>query len=431
MANTYTINKTDFLQAVKSTENSLANLNVKQKALKMLDNMDLPHRKIEAWRHINLEQLFAQQYTTAPKQNISKATIDSLRIYSAAHLLVFVNGEFQHAFSDASHNQIIHGSMADPTNQKTDAFQKHFESTALHKKNIFTALNTAYSADGAFIYVPRSKALETEIHIMHIVTANIQNTLAQNRSLIILDNNAQAKITQSFHSLSLNTSLYNSATEIILGTDANLTFSTLQNEGNHAFFVNHTKVQQAKNSSFTANTITLNGEIVRNEIEVNQNAEHCQTQLNGLYLPKENQQVDNNLLVNHLRPNGNSDQLYRGIMDDSSHASFLGKVYIAPDAQHIDANQSNNNVLLTETARANSKPQLEIYADDVSCTHGSTTGQLDKEGIFYLQTRGISQQQARIMILNAFIHEVIDRITDQELHDYVAKVVTERLLPES
>ena len=222
-------------------------------------------------------------------------------------------------------------------------------------------------------------------------------------------------------------SFSNIATEIILKENAVVNFNIFQGQGDNSFHLNNTKIHQHSNSRFKCNTITLCGELVRNDLNIEHKGEGCETTLNGLYMPDKKQHFDNHVFVNHAKPHCVSNQMYRGVIDNKASAVFLGKVLVTPDAQKTDANQSNKNILLSDTAIVNSKPQLEIYADDVKCSHGSTTGQLDKEALFYMQARGISFEYARIMLLNAFASEVTKQLEIKPFRSFVDFLVEKRL----
>jgi len=205
-----------------------------------------------------------------------------------------------------------------------------------------------------------------------------------------------------------------------------LTIDKVQYESEQSFHISTEEVQQAKNSNFTINTFTLNGGIVRNNLHINVNGENCESHLNGAYLLKNKQHVDNHTIVDHKVANCESFELYKGVMDDSSTGVFNGKVFVRKDAQKINAFQSNGNVLLSDNATINSKPELEIYADDVKCSHGSTTGQLDEEAVFYLRARGLSEKSARQLMVSAFIGEVLEKVENQQVLDFIHKVLKDR-----
>jgi Fe-S cluster assembly protein SufD len=213
----------------------------------------------------------------------------------------------------------------------------------------------------------------------------------------------------------------------MVDSNAKLNFNIFQGEGDDAFQINHTRVIQHRDSCFSGHTLSFCGAIVRNDIQVEQIEEGCETYLNGLYLPDREQHFDNELFVHHAKAHGTSKQVYKGIIDHKASAVFMGKVLVDRDAQKTQASQSNRNVLLSKDAKVNSKPQLEIYADDVACSHGSTTGQIDKEALFYLQSRGIDRRQAEVLLLSAFVADVIESIEVDALRLFVNLLINKRL----
>ncbi len=245
--------------------------------------------------------------------------------------------------------------------------------------------------------------------------------------MIIANKFSQAKIINSYHSLSVNFTLTNIATEIFLEDSAHINYNIFQGEGVDASQFNNIKVIQQSNSNFSSNTTTLCGMLVRNDLNVEHKGSNCETDLNGLYLPDREQHFDNTVFVHHAKPHNTSNQLYKGIIDNKASAVFQGKVLVDKDAQKTLANQSNKNILLTKYAKINSKPQLEIYADDVACSHGSTTGQIDKEALFYLQSRGINRRRAETLLLSAFVKDVIDKIQIDSFKFYIQILVNNRL----
>jgi len=343
--------------------------------------------------------------------------------------LVFVNGFFIEEKSKISQNikGAYVGSIKGALNTHKEIIEEIYCKTDLQKQNFFTAINSAYAQNGAFIYIPDNVVLEKPIHIVNFVHGDNQKVFSQTRNLIIVGKNSQAKFVSSYHSLSEDFTLNNIATEIITGESSNVDYYIFEGEGNSASIINNTFVNQDANSNFKLNTSILCGSLVRNEIHIEHKGEHCTTDLQGIYLPDKEQHFDNFINIKHSQPNCYSNQLYKGIVDNKAKAIFLGKVYVARDAQKTDAVQSNKVLLLTDNAKSHSRPQLEIYADDVSCAHGSTTGQLDKEALFYMKTRGIPEVKAKTLLMTAFIGDVLDKIEISSYKDYVKYLVNRRL----
>jgi Fe-S cluster assembly protein SufD len=393
-------------------------------------SMDFPKRSEEKWRHTSINQILQHRFGMGKPMPLDKKTVDTFTIPGLdAYRLVFINGYFEPEFSNEFQNdgKIIVKSTARAKNENTGLFETYFEHTGIAEENFFTSLNTAYATNGSFVHIASGVELDKPIHIICFSDGQDSKTLSQYRNLFYLGKNSKAKIVMSFHSLTVNYTLTNVASEIVVDENASLNLNIFQGEGDDAFQMNHARVVQKQNSSFSAHTITLCGAIVRNDLQVEQMGEGCQTNLNGLYLPDREQHFDNKLFIRHSQPHGTSRQLYKGIIDHKASAVFLGKVLVERDAQKTQASQSNRNILMSRDAKVNSKPQLEIYADDVACSHGSTTGQIDKEALFYLQSRGINRRNAEVLLLSAYMADVIENIEVEPLKLYVNLLINKRL----
>ncbi len=423
------LTKQDLIQILNQNKNILSDSESQKSAQKSLEILDFPTKKTETWKHTNLNPLLKHQFLKTQKTDIDQKHVNNLTIHKLnSQKVVFVNGYYAADKSmQSSDNRIVVCSMSEAKEKHPELVAKYFNKSDAEKDNIFSALNVAYAETGFFIYIPKNIQTEQVIHVLNFTDGNNQKVLKQTHNLIIAEANAQVEIISSYHSLSTDYTLTNVITEIYTAQDASVNYNLFQGQGDDAFQVQNTKVRQEKGSRFSMNTTTLCGALVRNDITVNHIGEYCDTQLNGLYLPDKEQHFDNCILINHNKPNCESSQFYRGIIDNRAEAVFLVKVYVAKDAQKTNAEQSNKNVLLTDYAKAHSKPQLEIYADDVACAHGSTIGQLDKEAIFYLRTRGISEKNARALMLGAFIGDAVNKISLKPYRDFVNFLVNKRL----
>jgi Fe-S cluster assembly protein SufD len=293
------------------------------------------------------------------------------------------------------------------------------------ENEIFSALNTYYALDGVGIRISKNVQIQQSIQVVFITTG--ENTYTGNRNIIFCENFTKAHVIFNYVSLDSNTAFNNSITEIHLGTNANLTIDKIQQESDTNFDIISEFVNKGKDSTFTINTFTLDGGLVRNNLTIEVNGQNCETNLSGAYILKGKQNLDNHTVVDHKVANCQSNELYKGVIDDQATAVFNGKVFVRKDTQKINAFQSNGNVLLNDNATVNSKPELEIYADDVKCSHGSTTGQLDEEAVFYLRARGISEKGARSLMVSAFIGEVLQKIENKAVLEYVNTVIEEKL----
>lgn len=296
-----------------------------------------------------------------------------------------------------------------------------------YKNDAFTALNTAFASQGISIKIADDTIIEKPIIIYHLAEATEAEGYGQPRNLIVAGQNSQATILEIFQTSGTHQSFINSVSEILINEKANLDHYKIVNESGSSFHIGTTQVEQKGESQFNSYSFTLGGNLVRNNLNINLNGEHCETHMYGLYLPHGNDHVDNHTAVDHKIRNCFSNELYKGILSDNATGVFNGKIYVRPDAQKTNAFQSNKNILLSNDASMNTKPQLEIWADDVQCSHGATTGQLDHEQLFYLRSRGLSEARAKAMLLHAFASDVLDKVKVPAVRTYLDEIVQERL----
>ena len=410
-------------ELLNSTEINIINSNgfegvlnekLKSEALTILETIQFPTTRTEAWKYTRLGKISNKKFNVQ-KGDISD--ISKFQISKEATTIVFVNG-----FLDASlsSNEIQDGIEFKSITNSTIEFGKNLKL----ENEIFHSLNTAYSTDGVYIHIKANAILNKPLQVIHLLTG--EHCVANLRNVIICEKNAQAEVIQGFFTENAKESFTNVVTEIVVEENAHLTLNKIQYEDESCYQVATEQVDQHKNSTFTINTITLNGALVRNNLNIEVNGENCTTNLNGAYLLKGNQHVDNHTLVDHKVAHCESHELYKGVVNDKATAVFNGKVFVRKDAQKINAFQSNANVLLSDDSTVNSKPELEIYADDVKCSHGSTTGQLDEEAVFYLRARGLSEKSARKLMISAFINDVIEKIQNEEVKLFVIQLLQER-----
>jgi len=398
---TATLTAKDKIITFFENRNFKDNSSLRAEGKEVLKNLQVPDKKSEAWKYTNTNFLLKNDYSSA-KQISGKEDLSSL-VLSADHENYFVvNG---YLVNDPA-NKIIQNIISSDSHHISEI-----------SKNFFTALNAEKFTGGTMVNISDNKKSEKIIHIVHLAT---DNQFSNTRHHIRIGKNAGAEIILSFHSSGENT-FSNFVTEIECEENSSLTIHLLQQEGKNAAQYNHIYCLQKNNSRFSINTFTNGGEWVRNDLDIIVNGENCETHLNGLYLPKEKQYIDNHTFVDHKKPNCISNEMYKGVMSDESTGVFNGKVFVRPDAQKINAYQQNANILLSDNATINSKPELEIYADNVKCSHGSTTGQLDEEALFYLRSRGVGEENARKLLVHAFVNEVIERNSNEELRNYLYK----------
>ncbi len=388
---------------------------LKAQAKDVLENNPFPNTRVEAWKYTRLTKISKQSFTNAPG---TVSDLSKYKVLKDAPTLVFVNGHYSNELSTVSP---IEGVEFSPMSQ---ANVSDLGNQVILENEVFNALNTLYATDGANIRIVAGKNIEQTIQVLFI-QSGVQ-THSQIRNKIIAEKGSNAKVLLAFFSDNANACFTNVVTEIEVGENAHLDIDKLQLENETALQIASEYVTQGRDSHFDINTITLNGLLVRNGLNIAVDGQNCETHLNGMYLTKDKQHIDNHTIVDHLQPNCESFELYKGVMNDHSTGVFNGKVFVRKDAQKINAYQSNGNVLMSDNATINSKPELEIYADDVKCSHGSTTGQLDEEAIFYLRARGISEKNARQMMISAFVGDVMEKIKNEEVLSFVNGIMENR-----
>jgi len=419
--------KDKLIAEFESSKGSLfGDVKLREQALESFSKQGIPGRKSEEYKYVNMELALKGEYAFSSSQKISAKQIESAQFLKDAIVVVIENGKFNSAFSKI--NSLPKGlqvlNISDAVSN--EAFKNHFSKYADVNLDPFVALNTALSAGGVFIHVAKSAVVETPIHIIHITSVS-ENTILNARNLIVVEENAQATIVESYQVVDSTAKSFNNAlTEIIVEANANVDHYKIQDESEFGHLVSTTQSIQKKQSVFTTHTFTLSGLLVRNNLNMVLDDQFIESHLNGLYLTNGNQVVDNHTLVDHRKPNCNSNELYKGIIEDKSSATFNGKIYVRKDSQKTNAFQSNKNILLSDDGTINTKPQLEIYADDVKCSHGTSTGKLDEDKIFYLRARGLSEASAKKLLMHAFASEVVDTIKIDALREYVEAKISKR-----
>lgn len=414
------------LETIKSLDFNCENSHfseLRKAAEKEVEFLDLPNSKTEYWKYTRLGKI------TNNKFQLSKANIENIQPYLIsnldANILVLVNGFFIETLSKINNQEgITVTSLIQAKKNNTTIFETHFNTYSKNKNELFLALNNAYHTDGVFIHAKKNTIAKTPYHIINITTKD--NSLTQSRNLVVAEKGCNIKILESFINFEGKDNFINSASEFFIGENAHVEYNKLQDKSENNFCIATEQVYQEANSNFTINTITLNGALVRNNLNIEVDASNCETNLSGLYLVHNNDHVDNHTVVDHKKPHCNSNEVYKGVLDHNSTGVFNGKVFVRQDAQKTNAFQANNNILLSDEATVNSKPELEIYADDVKCSHGSTTGQIDDEAVFYLQSRGVSRKSALNLMINAFAKDTLEKISIQAFKEFVELKIEER-----
>lgn len=399
-------------------------------ALQTFDRLGLPTIKHEEWKYSNLSAMLKEAFEFDASSDLSADELDPLGIPNlAGNVLYFVNGTYRPDLSRiiSPESDVQIKALSEVIQTESETINTHFARYADFQDNALTALNTAFAGDGVFIRVPDGKTVTEPVILRFITDARTQNVAVQPRNLIVVGRNAEVKLAESYRTLGDNASLVNTVTEISIARDARIEYYKVQDETQRAYHIGTTQINQSDNSHFHGTTVTVSGGFVRNDLNIRLDGQHCEAFLNGLYLPDGREHVDNHTLVDHAQPNSYSNELYKGILNDNGTGVFNGKIFVRPDAQKTNAFQSCKNVVLSPGASMNTKPQLEIYADDVKCSHGTTTGKLNEEALFYLQSRGIPKEQARNLLMYAFAEEVISQIQIEPIREYLSAAVAAKL----
>jgi len=389
----------------------------REKAIARFNELGFPTTKLEEWKYTNVAPLARIPFEAAQfaRDTLTREQLKGLFLAEAAFAencsrLVFVNGRFSQELSSPDLcERIIATSLAEAIDSESTAVKAHLARYASYEGQAFVALNTAFIEDGAFIEIPSGVTIETPIHLL-FVSAATEPVASHPRSLIVVGDNSQVRIIETYVGLADDVYLTNAVTEIVAGENSVVEHYKLQDESLEAFHISTVQVHQARNSVVTSHSISFGGKLTRNDVKAVLDGEGAECTLNGLYVTGDTQHVDNHTVIDHAKPHGLSRELYKGILCDRSSAVFNGSIVVRKDSQKTDARQSNKNLLLSADATINSKPQLEINADDVKCTHGTSIGHPDEDSIYYLRSRGIGQREAQAVLTYGFANDVLNRM---------------------
>ena len=392
--------------------------------------LGFPTLSDEEWRFTNLEALRRGSFSIAGNgvSGVSRKSVDSYGFPGLECLrLVFVNGRFASSLSDTADvgEGILVKSLSEAVSEQGDLVKDHLARYADYEKDAFISLNTSYFEDGAFVYVPDGTVFEKPVHVLHVSTDEERPLFINPRNLIIVGQSSAAKVVEHYVSASQNVYFSNSVTEVVCGENANLEHYRLEFESRKAFNFSTLRVNQQKNSNITSHSILCGGAIVRNNVHPVLAGEGCNSDIYGLFMSEGRQHMDNFMRVEHASPHCDSRQFYNGVLDGRSKGVFHGRILVHEGAEKTDAKQTNRNLLLSDTAQIDTKPQLEIYNDDVKCTHGATIGQMDEEALFYLRSRGVPMRQAKIIMLRAFTGETLEHMFIDPVREALESVVME------
>lgn len=404
---------------------------IRTSAIKNFENKGFPTKKEEAWKYTSLNSILKNDFSVFPKieneiefKDVKKYFIHEIDTYK----VIFVDGIFSSFLSSTTHDGLdvclMSSALTKPKYKL--AIDEYFNKIA-SKDESLTTLNTAFASEGAYINIPKSKVVEKPIEIIYFSTGKENALLVQPRNLVIVGENAHVQIMERHQSLNENPVLTNSVTEIFAQKRAVVDYYKIQNDLQSANLIDNTYIAQKEQSHASVHTFSFGGNITRNNLNFYHQGEHIDSTLKGITIIGDKQHVDHYTLVQHATPNCESHQNYKNILTDSATGVFNGKIFVEKEAQKTNAFQQNNNILLSDKATINAKPQLEIFADDVKCSHGCTIGQLDESAMFYMQQRGIPKKEAKALLMYAFSNEVIESIKIPELKQRITKIIATKL----
>jgi Fe-S cluster assembly protein SufD len=413
----------------KHTGNDYINI-IRREAIAQFEKLGFPTTKDEEWKYTSLSTILKNEYKLFPKDNhsleykdIKSFLLDEIESYK----LVFIDGKFSNHLSKTTHDEgdicILSSSFNKTIYQSL--LENYFNKIA-PKNNSFIALNTAYTNEGSFIHIPKNTIVSKPIQIVYFSTKE-HNTFYNPRNLLVIEENSQVQIIESHYNLTHSQNINNVVTEISVAKNSTLDYFKLQNDNLTTSIIDNTHIYQQEKSTTNVFTFSFGGKITRNNLHFYHQGEYIESNLKGITLIDENQLVDHHTLVDHKFPNCNSNEQYKGLFLGYSKGVFNGKIFVHSEAQKTNAFQSNNNIILSENASVDTKPQLEIFADDVKCSHGCTVGELDDDALFYLQTRGIPKDEAKALLTYAFSSDILNSINIKALKDRISQLIAKKL----
>ncbi len=403
---------------------------IRSKAIATFEEKGFPTKKEEAWKYTSLKPILNKDYSIFPKseKTVEFKEVRQYFLYDIdTYKIVFIDGVYSSFLSETTHDGLdvclLSAAISKPKYKAV--IENYFNKIA--SEDSITSLNTAFAKEGAYINIPNNKEVDKPIEIINFSTGNEAAIMMQPRNLIIVGENAHVQIIERHQSLSSNAVFTNSVTEIFAEKRAFVDYYKIQNDRENASLIDNTSINQESDSNCNVHTFCLGGKLTRNNLNFYQNGEHCDSTLKGVTILNEKQHVDHNTLVQHISPNCESHQDYKGLYADSSTGVFNGKVVVEKEAQKINAYQQNNNILIDDNATVNAKPQLEIFADDVKCSHGCTIGQFDKNALFYLRSRGIGKKESEALLMYAFANTVLESVKIPELKRRINKLIANKI----
>ena len=405
--------------------------NERTEAIKIFEEKGFPTKKEEAWKYTSLNNLLKNDFSVFPKKetaldfkDIKKYFIHDIDSYK----IVFIDGVYSSHLSETTHEGVdICLMSAALTKPKYKLIIDNYFNKVAKRDDSLTSLNTAFSREGAYIYIPKGKIVSKPIQIIHFATGSESALMLQPRNLVVVGENSHVQIIERHQSLTDNPVLTNSVTEIFTNKRAIVDYYKIQNDKSTASLIDNTYISQQKNSHASVHTFSFGGNLIRNNLNFYHKDERIDSTLKGITIIGDKQHVDHYTLVHHAEPNCESHQDYKGIFADKSTGVFNGKIIVEKEAQKTNAFQQNNNILIDDKATINTKPQLEIFADDVKCSHGCTIGQLDEEAMFYLRSRGIPEKESKALLMYAFANNVLESVKIPEVTSRINQLIAMKL----
>ncbi len=402
---------------------------IRQEAFKVFEEKGFPTKRDEEYKYTNLKPILKHDFRIFNKSENAVDFKDVKPYFISdvdSYKLVFVDGVFSSWLSETTHENFDICTFSSMLNKYQDVANKYFNQ-AMPAGDAISSVNTAFAREGAFIRVKKSKTVDKPVQVLFLTTNHGYEIMNQPRNLVVVEENAEVTIVERHQSLSGKEVLTNSVTEIFAEENCRLHYYKIQNDAVNASLIDNTSVKQEKGSSVHLGTFTFGNKFVRNNLNIFLNGEHTDTFMDGITVIGDGQFVDHHTLADHKIPNCHTNQMYKGIYDGNAKGVFNGKVMVHPDAQKTNAFQQNNNILLTDKASIDTKPQLEIYADDVQCSHGCTIGQINEDALFYMQARGIPKKEAKALLLYAFASDGLRNVTIPELRKKLNKQIANKL----
>lgn len=405
---------------------------LRKEAIGVFAGKGFPHTKLEKWRNTDLSKVLDHAYAFPLESNLTDVDLNKVFKCDVPGFATYMVAQFNGWFVDRgiamkqADEGVIVCSLAEAFVKHANLVESHFGKYAAVGENSLTALNTAFTQDGVFIYVPDNVVVEEPVQMVNLINTS-DGVFLQTRNLVVLGRNSSLRLVQCDDSIDNHVGFINSVTEVFIGDNASLDHYKLQNKNDHSALINNIYFQLEADAKLSTNAISLNGGLIRNEANVLMNGRGGHADIMGVYLMDRNQHIDNQVFVDHAQPDCSSTEMFKGILDDHASGVFNGHILVRRDAQRTNAYQNNKNILISDKAVIDTKPFLEIYADDVKCSHGATVGQLDSEAMFYLRSRGIGMENARMLLMYAFAAEIVNKISIPQLQLRIDDLVKKRL----